>query len=287
MQAKQEPAFDRATAARIYNGFAARVFMQRRLVAIILVLFLASISVSGKKKPDADPVMPDVTARGRALFEYDQVAWHATDAVQAAHPPAQTVGRYIARKSDLGWQVAFGHLNDTHDKFLVAYEATQGATPQEFTVKKLDPPQEDTSFYLAAAKAIDAALHDFQGQKRPYNVAVLPAPPNQLYVYVVPAQTENGVYPLGGDARYLVSADGNAIVEKRQLHKSVIENRGALPKGATPAGGYHTHVLSDVPEDTDVFYVLTRKPSMPEMIGTTNKKLYEISPDGTIREGKM
>lgn len=169
----------------------------------------------------------------------------------------------------------------------MAYEAAQGATLQEFTVEKLDPPLEDTSFYLSAAKAIDTALHDFQGQKHQYNVAVLPAPPDLFYVYVVPAQTEEGIYPLGGDARYLVSADGNTIIEKRQLHKSIIENRTELPKGATPAGSFHTHVLSDVPEDTDVFYVLTRKPSIPEIIGTTNKKLYEISPDGTIREGKM
>jgi hypothetical protein len=261
--------------------------MPKRFVAISIVLFLASISFAGKKKSEAVPIMPDVTARGRALFEYDQAAWHATDAVQATHPPTQALGRYIARRSDIGWQVAFGHLNDTRDKFLVTYEATQGTTLQEFTVKKLDPPREDTSFYLAAAKAIDIALHDFQGQNRPYNVAVLPAPPNQLYVYVVPAQTEKGVYPLGGDARYLVSADGNAIVEKRQLHKSIIENRGDLPKGTTPAAGIHTHVLSDVPEDTDVFYVLTRQPSVPEYIGTMNKKLYVISADGTIREGKM
>ena len=77
------------------------------------------------------------------------------------------------------------------------------------------------------------------------------------------------------------------IIEKRQLHKAIIENRGQLPNGSTLAAGVHTHVLSDVPEDTDVFYVLTRKPSIPEMIGTSNKKLYEISPDGTIREGKL
>jgi hypothetical protein len=261
--------------------------MPKRLATASLFLFLTCISFAGKKKPEADPVMPDVTARGRALYEYDQAAWHATDAVQAMHPPDQSVGRYVALKSDKGWTVVFGHLNNQRDKFLIGYEATQGTTLQEFAVKKLDPPQEDTSFYLAAAKAFDTALHDFQGEKRPYNVAVLPAPSNQLYVYVVPAQTENGVYPLGGDARFLVSADGNTIVEKRQLHKGIIENRGELPKGATLAGGVHTHVLTDVPEDTDVFYVLTRRPSIPEMIATRNKQLYEISVDGTIRKGKM
>ncbi|HET9305523.1 MAG TPA: hypothetical protein VFO46_05800 [Candidatus Sulfotelmatobacter sp.] len=262
--------------------------MPKGLVTSILVLLLASTAVAGKKKSEPDPVMTDVTARGRALYEYDQAAWYATDAVQAMHPPDQSVGRYLALKSDKGWTVAFGHLNDQRDRFLIGYEATQGATLQEFTVKKLDPAQEDITFYLAAAKAFDSALHDFQGQKRPYNVAILPAPGEQLYVYVIPAQTKTGIYPLGGDVRYLITADGGTIVEKRQLHKSIMENNpSSVPKGATPAWGYHTHVLSDVPEDTDVFYVLSRKPSMPEAIGTLNKKLYEVSSDGTIREGKL
>jgi hypothetical protein len=262
--------------------------MPKRLFAVSLVLFLASISFAGKKKPELEPVMADVTDRGRALYEYDQAAWHATDAVQATHPPTKSVGRYIARKSDTGWTVAFGHLNDRRDEFLVGYEATQGATLQEFTVKKLEPQREDTSFYLAAAKAIDTALHDFQGEKRPYNVAVLPAATNQLYVYVIPAQTKAGIYPLGGDVRYLVTQDGGTIVDKRQLHKSILEiPPSSIPKGTTTAAGVHTHVLSDVPEDTDVFHVLTRQPSQPEFIGTPNKKLYKISVDGTIREGKM
>jgi len=263
--------------------------MAKPLVAFFLIIFsLTSSSSFAKNKREATPIMSDVTERGRALYEYDQAAWHATDAVQAMHPPQQSVGRYIAHKSDRGWVVGFGHLNEQRDKFLLAYEAAQGATLREFSVKKFDPPQEDSAFYLSGARAIDTALHDFQGEKRPYNVAVLPAPSNQLYVYVLPAQTREGVYPLGGDARYLIAPDGGSILEKRQLHKTILEiPPDSIPKGTTPAGGYHTHVLTDVPEDTDVFHVLTRQPPQPEMIGTRNKKLYEISVDGTIRESKM
>jgi hypothetical protein len=264
--------------------------MLKRIVAVGFVLFLALALFAGKKwELDPDAVMPDVTARGRALYEYDQAAWHATDAVQALHPPAEAVGRYIARKSEAGWKVVFGHLNEPRDKFLVAYEATQGATLQEFTVKKIEPPIEDSTFYLAAANALDTALRDFQGEKRPYNVAVLPASANQLYVYVVPAQTKDRIYPFGGDVRYIMTADGNAIIEKRQLHKTIIEiDENSLQKGSTPEAGVHTHVLSEVPEDTDVFYVLTRQPPQPEYIATVHKKkLYMISPDGTIRAGRF
>jgi len=257
--------------------------LKSRVFAAFVVL-VAFCSLSARDKPQPGPILPEVTARGRALYEYDQAAWHATDAVRAMHPPEQLVGRYIAHKADKGWTVVFGRLNERRDEFLVAYEATQGTTLHEFTAKPFDPPQADASFYLAAAKAIDTALRDFQGEKRPYNVAVLPAASGQLYVYVMPAQTRAGIYPLGGDARYLISADGSTIVEKRQLHKTILEtSSGSVPKGSKPQAGYHSHILSDVPEDTDVSYVLTRQPSMPEVVGTRNK-MYEISTDGTIHE---
>jgi len=262
--------------------------MFQRIAVVSVLLFLTLIACAEKKKIQQDPIMLDVTARGQALFAYDQAAWHATDAVRATNPPKESVGRYIAYKSDEGWKVAFGHLNQSRDKFLVAYEATQGATLQEFTAKKSEPAREYTAFCLSAARAVDTALDDFRGEKRPYNVAVLPAEQNRLYVYVVPAQTKDGVYPLGGDVRYLIQPDGSAIIEKRQLHKSILEDSSAsVPKGAKPTAGYHTHILSDVPEDTDVFHVLTRQPPLPEVVITGGKKMYEISTDGTIQLGKM
>jgi hypothetical protein len=55
-----------------------------------------------------------------------------------------------------------------------------------------------------------------------------------------------------------------------------------VPPGQTLSAGFHVHVLSEVPEDSDVFYVLTRKPSMPEFIGVNKKLRYQIMGDGTI-----
>ncbi|HEU0143911.1 MAG TPA: hypothetical protein VFQ47_03920, partial [Nitrososphaera sp.] len=203
-----------------------------------------------------------------------------TDAVVAMKPTEGSVARYIARKTTNGWSIAFGRFNDKHDKFLIVYEANQGAGSKEFSVKKYDTPKEDISFYFSAAKAIETALAEFRGENRPYNVAVLPAKSGQMYVYVVPAQTKQGVYPLGGDVRYLVSQDGSKIVEKRQLHKSIIEF-ATPPEVQKVEAGYHTAVLDDIPEDTDVFHVLSRKPSAPEWIAT-QQYVYRIEPDGTI-----
>jgi hypothetical protein len=91
--------------------------MTKHVIAAALLLFLSVLSLGEKKKPEPTPVFADITARGRALYKYDEAAWHATDAVQATHPPDSGVGRYIARKSESGWIVAFCHLNDKRDAF--------------------------------------------------------------------------------------------------------------------------------------------------------------------------
>ena len=79
-----------------------------------------------------------------------------------------------------------------------------------------------------------------------------------------------------------MSADGTKVIEKRQLHKSVIENEPAKGEDQQVAGGIHTHVLDDTPEDTDVFHVLTRKPAVPELV-VTGKFVFEVETDGGIK----
>jgi hypothetical protein len=100
----------------------------------------------------------------------------------------------------------------------------------------------------------------------PYNVAVLPADKGNYFVYILPAQTVEGVYPVGGDIRYLISPDGLDIVAKRRMHQDIIN----FTIHETSTFSLHTHILSDTPEDSDVFDVLTRRPLIPEYIFTCN-----------------
>ncbi len=99
-------------------------------------------------------------------------------------------------------------------------------------------------------------------------------------MYLYPAQVKAEVFPLGGDVRYLVSADGGKILEKRQLHKTILESGPA--KGKKAVEGMHTHALSDVPEDTDVLHVLQQSPPRPETVVTAHF-VYEIGAGGAIR----
>lgn len=257
----------------------------KRISALLIALALCGLpALAQKSKPLSQQELAEITLRGRALEDYDVASWHATDAVQALKPLQGAVARYVAKKSGDHWVVDFGRFNDARDAFLIAYEATQGSSPEEFTVKTYDPPQPDTGFIYFGARAIALGLQNAQLQQRPYNTYILPLESGQMYVYILPAQTQNNVYPLGGDVRYLISADGSTIVETRQLHKSILEVRAPQP-GAKRVAGYHTHVLTDVPEDTDVFHVLRQTSPLPEYVGTKSG-VYVVQVDGRITLAK-
>ena len=185
-----------------------------------LALLIVAVVVNASQKPTIAE-LATITERGRLLAEYDAAAWQATDAMLAAHPKEGSSNRYIAHKTDTGWVVDFGRLSMAGDKFLVVSEAVQAGG--QYTVKSFDPAREDTGWNLAAAKGIETAARDFHGADRQYNVAVLPAEGGSLYVYLYPAQLKEGIYPLGADARYRISPDGMNIIEKRQMHKGIIE----------------------------------------------------------------
>jgi hypothetical protein len=255
------------------------------LASLAAIGWLTFAAAPAPQEPPTKEALVKVTERGRNLAGYDAAAWHASDALQTNQPREGSVAQYIAKKTDKGWMVAFGRLDKAKGKFLIAYEATPGKDAEHFDVKAFEPAKEDTGFFRSAAIAIDTSLQEFtrnfEGQKRPYNVAVLPAEKDQFWVYLVPAPTKPGVWPLGGDARYLVSADGAKIVEKRRLHKSILEIERPKDAAQKQVAGIHTHILDEIPEDTDVFHVLIRKPAVPEMIAT-KQFVFQVGVDGSI-----
>jgi hypothetical protein len=208
--------------------------------------------------------------------------------IQDLKPKPGSFRYYIARKTDARWEVVFGRLSEMRDKFLIVYQANQGTQPDFFTDKKYDPPIENTDFYFSAAKACETALRDLGPVNRPYNTYVVPSQTGQIYIYLLPAQTTDGIYPLGADVRYMFTADGTTMLEKHPMHKSLLERDFTGQSGGIKKieAGAPTHVLSNRPEDSDVFYVLSRKPLVPEYVGTMDKKIWVIHTDGTIARGK-
>ena len=225
-----------------------------------------------------------ISARGRLLAEYDVASWHGTDAVIALRPREGAVRVYLARRQPDGrWEVVFGRSSASADSFFVAYRAVQRELRDTvYDGEALEPEVADTGYYARAARALDVSRREFGSATRPYNaMVVLAAGGDEWLVYLVPAPTRAGVWPLGADVRYRVTSDGRRITERRRLHNTVLEFGAGTRNGETPTAGLHSAVLSDRPEDTDVLHVLTREPRVPEYI-VSRSYYFRVDADGTI-----
>jgi len=254
--------------------------MNKSVLGAFLLLSCSLWAQERSEGPPSGSELAEIGARGRALAGYDAAAWHATDALLALKPSEGLVRLYVARKTDKGWAVAFGRFDEAKTKLLVAYEAQQAGEFDEYTVTKHEPPLENQDFYFHAAKAFALAKEEFLNSERPqrqYNISILPAPSGEWYCYAIPAQTDLSVLPFGGDVRFTISSDGTKVVEKRQMHKIVLEEQ----VGNGSEFGYHTHVLSDLPEDSDVFYALSRKAKQGDLIAT-KKYFFQALPNGSL-----
>jgi hypothetical protein len=247
---------------------------------IVIAAPLAAIA----EQPPTSATLAEISARGRLLAGYDRAAWHATDAVLALHPDNSLVGNYIAKQEATGkWRVVFGKRSPTEDSFLISYEAVQLDSPSAFAASARVPPIADTAWFLKASRTVDTVRAAFRPEpQRPYNIAVLPSPSGDWFVYVYPAVTTAGVWPLGGDTRYTVSADGQTILSTRQLHRAILERTLQNESDSKVVAAFHTHALACIPEDTDVFVVLSRQPQVREYI-VCEPFMYVVEIDGAIQ----
>ncbi|MFY9711336.1 MAG: hypothetical protein WAK88_14315 [Candidatus Cybelea sp.] len=256
-----------------------------RFVLLTAWLAAAAGAAGAQQAPATPDQLAAITQRGRNLYAYDRAAWHGTDAARALlGSDSAGLQDYIARKTASGWEVDFGALDSAGTSFLIRAEA-QSTDGRHFTAQVFATPRSETGFLVSAAHAVARARGAFVPvEGYAYNVAVLPNDDGTLYVYLYPAQAKLSVYPVGGDTRYTISADGTKVLETHRMHKNVLFARTASPIG--PNGGrlvanVFKEVLADVPQDTDVFHVLAREPHLPSVIIAQGQR-YFIDVDGAI-----
>lgn len=280
-----------AVCRMMYSSFCVSARALAASAALALPSFAAAQGVmqQGDAANAVSAQLDGISARGRALAAYEQASWKAYTQVLLAKPDPRHVQTYVAYKADSGWVVAFGRLSTKRDTFYVsniAIPAVVGGKRVDtlFSVQSYPTPMPETDYLLRAARAIATAQDRFGATTRPYDAAALPAEDGAWYVYLVPGPNRAGVWPLGGDVRYRVSRDGGFILDTRKLHTGdVIEfDRSKRPEDAKYVAGVHNASAGNLPEDTDVYHVLTRQPRVFEYVFTP-QHIFMVNEDGSIK----
>lgn len=259
--------------------------LSRRIgAAVVVCAALARVGLAQSTPNQKE--LDQITARGRALAGYQRAAWTASMQLLATNPDPWKAQRYVAYHADSGWVVAFGRLNAERDTFYVS----NIAVPAPVNGQRVDSSFEfhpfdaapDVDYLVRAARAMDLATTSLGMTKRAYSVAAIPDENGDWYVYLTPSADMASVWPLGDDVRYRVSADGQRLLERRQMHADMLE---VTKGGARLVANRPAKSLRDLPEDSDVFHVLVNRSSTSEIV-TSKRNQYVINADGSIVSGR-
>jgi hypothetical protein len=257
--------------------------MHWRLLALSTLLALPLAGCAGSAQPSpargaaGTRALPgDLSARvreaeqlGRAIFEQDLASTRATQAVLAAMEgaPDQRIKGWITRREGSRWTVQF--FSSEKEGFASLWEVKMTTFGAGVSVDHADPPRQlDAEGQRMARARTTAAAQPFRACSERYDTVVLPASligGRGYIVYLLASTGARGEWMVGGHQRFLISADGSAVVQHQPLSRGCL----AVPASRHPeraGAAWVTHVVSDSPVETHVFLSLLHQ--APLFVGT-------------------
>lgn len=216
---------------------------------------------------------------GRAIYEQDQDAWHATDLLKSRYSDADLVSRGLR-----GWIV-----DSFPDRDVVRFvrdgangpEALYDVTYRTGAPPALSEPQdralsaEERAKYDARTLAL-ASIHKMCFDR--LNPVVLKDPERDGWlVWILAATTDPKEIVIGGHTRFTMSADGKTIVQEDKLSHSCQAFTKTTGPNGEPAYLMMGQLVSQIPVETYVFASLSY--AMPLRVGTPDGKAWKVDAD--------
>jgi hypothetical protein len=217
--------------------------------------------------PVTEPVLlaevEQAEVRGRQLWQYDQAAWRATDALVAAVDPATIENPrgyvVIPGESDGVLETLFvveraGELRE-FARYSVRGSEVIGGGLVEGALPALSPMAE--SMFRARQPALAAMAREGYGLCSRSSPNTLTLPPNEegnIFFYLLTSTLNNGSYPIGGHYRADVTLDGSVVSTRRYMNTCfdlpTAPQRG--PDGGEGRAGV-SYLFGDAPSEIHVF----------------------------------
>ncbi len=226
-----------------------------------------------------------VSKRGLMLWNYDQAAWHGTDALlkDIKDPGAVGIAGWIVTPVAQGWQVTF--YAKEADRRLGVWSAIWTGS-KIINPRKLDGVDRVLSAEqtrLITAK--DAApLDNLQScSAKPFNSVVMPGDTEAapIRVYFLTPQTDATIFPMGG--HNLIEMKDGKVISQRQFTKGCIDISSPNVKkdGRKSAGLIISHLLDPTPTEIHVFTMYNAK--LPVYVSTIqNNILWKTGMKGSV-----
>jgi hypothetical protein len=253
-------------------------------LAAFILLSICSISLAQETLPSKEEI-GKVENRGREIANYEKAAIRATDLLLASKPDRSKLGFYLAVKQKNDWLVYFGKNTNKGFDTQYIYSCPEGRFNEMRKLNKSEIEKDIKQIFpeniYQLAKAIDIAFKSISEDLifPRYNTNVFREKDGTITVYLTPGNEDQKIIGiLGGDFRISVSKDASEVIKKNKLHASYLKLT-TPPKDV--AGSYETHVLGDLPTETDVAFIILNPVLAPHFI-TGKTWMSKIEADGKI-----
>jgi hypothetical protein len=259
------------------------------VVALVALPVMAEQTATESTERNADAVEPNIAEtirRGKMLYDFDQAAWHSTDALAAKAgdmAKLKLAGRVVV-PVEAGLQAIYYGRNDA-GRYAIFTGIWNGTKIVDSIYSKGETGPALSAEANAYADIIEMLMAGkletkdlwYCNKARP-NFALLPGEESgTFYLYFMTAQQKNNIYPLGGHHR-LTIRDGK-VVAQRKFTNSCIDLGGGEAAGQSPSMFYLTHMLDDNPTEIHVFTAIASRTAV--VVGTTeNKQTWFVTPKG-------
>ena len=251
----------------------------KHIPLLFSLLWTMPIALAARQMPKPLPktleqALHDRVARGQEIYEYERLAWVASDMLVAAKADHVPAGLWVEVPSGDRRYIFFGRFKSPSDPenrpagFGAPYvfwapigkpddvhavpvpSSEQAKTPDE-EIKRLAAAARETTDLAHAADLIRKQPSPWG---LPWNYDVFREKDGTITGYLMPGNSDGGVVPIGGDFRITLDSTGTKILKTVTLHKSYLPMKKEVgPHGEQAVGGFHTHTLDeDLPPETDL-----------------------------------
>jgi hypothetical protein len=240
------------------------------LAAVLGVSFSLASAASAQTSPPASAPSPvpieewsqaKVITMGQAIYGQDTAAWYATDALVAALSPDElaTVRGWVVEPSGRNLRVRF--LKTAGDGVEAGWDIVMDGQRAGPVVPASEPGLTESESLQYRARQTAAANPGPLRCSPKANSVVLKDPDSDGWlVWILTSTTDANIVPVGGNYRYLISADGGTVLRRDQLSNGCLNlPKQASAPGGAPAAMVVSQIVSAGPVETHVFLSLQNR----------------------------
>jgi hypothetical protein len=231
---------------------------------------------------ELQPAIDEAIRRGTLIHQYDQAAWHSTDAMVAAikNPAKAGIKGWIVLEAEQGAKVVY-YAKDDQGLYAVYSAIWTGGKIIEGTVYTLTEREALSPEEVRIASIFQTMPKDGIWTCSNDNANIVTLPRETLEgsdsIYILTPQSALGVFPAGGHNR--VDMKDGSFVSRRPFSKGCLDLGGAEGGKGDAAAFMVTHMLDPTPTEIHVFTALAANKSI-YVATNANGRTWEVNPNG-------